>query len=196
MFYRIGIPNNSSGLIPMSICTLQFLFCHSFSSYEWRNWHCDVQMDPDEYNMTINIEVDRGARFAPTNNVMQICHTSCHRTCIWQDSTKVVFNSWKNFILSTWNLSNIVCCIRDLRKFLMPGFDYIVCLTSIQIYKYYYANNNQFRFMSNPSTTQQKRSKSWRKNSVYPTTTKYGIYLLVTRSKIYRMDSKICDVVF
>jgi hypothetical protein len=35
---------SSSALIPMSICTLQCLFSHSFTTYEWLNRHCDVQI--------------------------------------------------------------------------------------------------------------------------------------------------------
>jgi hypothetical protein len=33
---------SSSALIPMSICTLQCLFCHSFTTYELLNRDCDV----------------------------------------------------------------------------------------------------------------------------------------------------------
>jgi hypothetical protein len=35
---------SSSALIPMSICTLQCLFSHSFTTYEWLNRDCDVQI--------------------------------------------------------------------------------------------------------------------------------------------------------
>jgi hypothetical protein len=35
---------SSSALIPMSICTLQCLFSHSFTTYEWLNRHCDAQI--------------------------------------------------------------------------------------------------------------------------------------------------------
>jgi hypothetical protein len=35
---------SSSALIPMSICTLQCLFSHSFTTYKWLNWDCDVQI--------------------------------------------------------------------------------------------------------------------------------------------------------
>jgi hypothetical protein len=38
-----SIPS-SSALIPMSICTLQCIFSHSFTTYEWLNRDCDVQM--------------------------------------------------------------------------------------------------------------------------------------------------------
>jgi hypothetical protein len=36
---------SSSALIPMSICTLQYLFSHSFTTYEWLNRHFNVQID-------------------------------------------------------------------------------------------------------------------------------------------------------
>jgi hypothetical protein len=36
---------SSSALIPMSIRTLQCLFSHSFTTYEWLNRNCDVQID-------------------------------------------------------------------------------------------------------------------------------------------------------
>jgi hypothetical protein len=35
---------SSSALIPMSICTLQCLFSHSFTTYEWLNRDCDGQI--------------------------------------------------------------------------------------------------------------------------------------------------------
>jgi hypothetical protein len=35
---------SSSALLPMSICTLQCLFSHSFTTYEWLNRDCDVQI--------------------------------------------------------------------------------------------------------------------------------------------------------
>jgi hypothetical protein len=40
----ISIMPSSSALIPMSICTLQCLFSHSFTTYEWLNSDCDVQI--------------------------------------------------------------------------------------------------------------------------------------------------------
>jgi hypothetical protein len=36
---------SSSALIPMSNCTLECLFSHSFTTYEWLNRDCDVQID-------------------------------------------------------------------------------------------------------------------------------------------------------
>jgi hypothetical protein len=39
-----GLVPSSSALIPMSICTLQCLFSHSFTTYEWLNRDCDVQI--------------------------------------------------------------------------------------------------------------------------------------------------------
>jgi hypothetical protein len=36
---------SSSALIPMSICPLQCLFSHSFTTYEWLNRDCDVQIN-------------------------------------------------------------------------------------------------------------------------------------------------------
>jgi hypothetical protein len=40
---RCPMPS-SSALIPMSICTLQCLFSHAFTTYEWLNRDCDAQI--------------------------------------------------------------------------------------------------------------------------------------------------------
>jgi hypothetical protein len=43
IWYIWSVPS-SSALIPMSICSLQCLFSHSFTTYEWPNRDCDVQI--------------------------------------------------------------------------------------------------------------------------------------------------------
>jgi hypothetical protein len=43
VFFGRSLPS-SSALIPMSICALQCLFSHSFTTYEWLNRDCDVQI--------------------------------------------------------------------------------------------------------------------------------------------------------
>jgi hypothetical protein len=42
---KYGLMPSSSALIPMSIRTLQCLFSHLFTTYEWLNRDCDVQID-------------------------------------------------------------------------------------------------------------------------------------------------------
>jgi hypothetical protein len=40
-WWQVDTMPSSSALIPMSICTLQCLFSHSFITYEWLNRDCD-----------------------------------------------------------------------------------------------------------------------------------------------------------
>jgi hypothetical protein len=42
--YRSQLVPSSSAIIIMSICTLQCLFSYSFTTYEWLNRDCDVQI--------------------------------------------------------------------------------------------------------------------------------------------------------